>query len=135
MTGDDDTIADRNRRRALLAAQANPAPWHDYGVRWTGTLADGTRLAVDFVPDRLVLVPDSFAAFLAALETGSWPGLEALVLAVLDDFNNELVPRWVQVAAWRQTGRANQLASADDRQPDWDNPALLARLEAVPAER
>jgi hypothetical protein len=120
---------DAARRRAALGAQANPAPWHDYLVRWAGTLAGGTRLVIDYVPDRQVLTPAAFAGYLALLEVGPWATLESLVVAVLDDLNNELVPRWVQVAAHHRQGTTRHHAVAEDRQPDWDNPGLLARWE------
>lgn len=126
-------MTDPERRRTLVTA-ANPAPWHDYRVGWAGILADGTRLVVDLVPDRLVLAPEAFAAYLSRLDHGGWPGLEALITAVLDDLNNELVPRWVRVAATRVTGRVLQRAIADDRQPDWDDPGLLARLAPLSAD-
>ena len=126
-------------RRACLVAVANPAPWHDYLVCWAGTLAGGTRLVIDYVPDRQILVPTAFAVYLERLEDGPWSTLESLVVAVLDDFNNELVPRWIQVAAdsqenppmaeGRRWGAIRHYATADDRQPDWDNPGLLTRHE------
>ena len=115
-------------RRAGLGTVANPAPRHDYLVRWDGTLTCGTRLVVDYVPDRLVLAPTAVAALLAVLDAGPWPALESLVVAVLDDLNNELVPRWVQVTAHRRQGTIRHHVTAEDRQPDWDNPGLLARL-------
>ncbi len=118
--------------RARLITVANPAPWHDYLVRWTGTLADGTRMVIDYVPDRRVLAPTAIAAYFAAVDEKPQAGLESLVAAVLDDLNNELVPRWVQVAAHRHQGAILQDVTAFDRQPDWDNPGLLARLGPVP---
>jgi len=116
-------------RRGRLAVVANPAPWHDYLVRWTMAMASGTRLVIDSVPDRWILTPTALTAYLATLEAESWPTLEGLAVTVLDDLNNELVPRWVQVTIWGRQGAIRQCALADDRQPDWDNPGLLARLE------
>lgn len=121
-------------RRQALTSAANPAPWHDYRIGWTGTLADGSRLAVDLVPDRLVLTPEAFERYLEALDRQPWPALEALATAVVDDLSNELVPRWVRVAASRDRGRVSQQVVADDRQPDWDHPGLLVRLGALPAQ-
>ncbi len=119
---------DAAARRACLATVANPAPWHDYLVRWAGTLVCGTRLIIDYVPDREVLTPTAFAAYVAIVEVGPWPTLESLVVSVLDDLNNELVPRWVRVTADRKQGATRHHVTADDRQPDWENPSLLARL-------
>ena len=116
----------RAERRSRLATIANPAPWHDYRVRWSGALADGRALTVEYVPDRLVLAPGSFAAYLESLEAGRWPALEALVAAMLDDLNNQLVPRWVRVCGGLSRGEIRHHVAADDRQPGWDNPVLLA---------
>ncbi|MEI6985001.1 MAG: hypothetical protein WCK65_02645 [Rhodospirillaceae bacterium] len=110
-----------NKCRASLTTLANPVLRHDYRVRWVGMLQDTTRLTVDMVPDRLILGPDAFAAYLSALAGGNWPTLEALVLTVLDDINNEMVPRWVRVAATRDGGIVLHQVTAEDRQPGWDN--------------
>jgi hypothetical protein len=128
MTGD--PMPSTTSRRARLSTAANPAPWHDYRIGWSGTLACGTRVAVDLVPDRRVLTEDGFAGYLDALDAAPWPTLEALTTTVLDDLNNELVPRWVRVAATRSAGRTVHGVTIEDRQPDWSNPGLLAGLSA-----
>ena len=117
-------------RRITLQVVANPAPWHDYRVRWAGALPCGTRLRLDYVPDRLILASDGLTRYLKEFDRERWPVLETLVVAVLDDLNNELVPRWLRVAATRQAGTFSHHAVADDRQPEWNNPGLLSRLES-----
>lgn len=124
MTKGDD--GGRAARRELLTAISNPAPWHDYRVCWSGTLSDGRTLTVEYVPDRLVLAPETFAAYLESLEAGRWPTLEALVMAMLDDLNNQLVPRWVRVSGSQPQGAIRHHVTVNDRQPGWDNPGLLA---------
>ncbi|MEI6560168.1 MAG: hypothetical protein WCO00_17355 [Rhodospirillaceae bacterium] len=124
MKRDDD--GSRTERRHRLVTVANPAPWHDARVRWSGDLAEGRRLILEYVPDRLVLAPTAFADYLQVLEAAPWPTLEALVMTVLDDLNNQLVPRWVRVSARQERGPIGHHATASDRQPGWDNPELLA---------
>ena len=116
----------RAERRQTLATLATPAPWHACRVRWIGTLADGTVLTVEYVPDRLLLAAAAFPAYLESLQRTAWPALEGLTTTVLDDLNNQLVPRWVRVSAGRDSGAIRHFATAADRQPGWDNPALLA---------
>ena len=116
----------RNDRRQRLATTANPAPWHDYRVRWGGTLADGRLLTAEYVPDRLVLTPRAFADYLGQLDSAPWQTLEELVVTVLDDLNNQLVPRWVRVTGSLEQGPIRHHATAQDRQPGWDNPGLLS---------
>ena len=74
---------------------------------------------------------DGLAAALGGLD---WKTLEAVAVAVLDDVNNEVVPRWVQVAVSYENADAGErerhAVLIEDRQPGWDNPSLLARLPA-----
>jgi NADPH-dependent 7-cyano-7-deazaguanine reductase QueF len=115
----------RADRRGRLETVAGPAPWHDCLSTWNGGLTDGTALTVEYVPDRLVLAPRALAAYLPVLEAGGWPTLEALVTTVLDDINNQLVPRWVRVSGRREAGGVRHAVTVADRQPGWDNPGLL----------
>ena len=118
--------SERQERRQRLATAPNPAPHYDALVRWSGALSDGRVLTLEFVPDRLLLAPEAFAGYLKGLEAASWATLEALVLAVLDDLNNQLVPRWVRVGGSLERGGIRHHATANDRQPDWNNPGLLS---------
>lgn len=110
-------------RRQRLTTTANPDARHDYLVVLSGGPQPGTRLELRYVPDRWVIDPAGFAAYLTAL-SGFPGGLEALALAVLDDVGNEAVPRWTEVRAERPTHRV----VVEDRQPGWDNPQLFARM-------
>jgi len=112
----------REQRRALLLTDASPAAGIDYLVRLEAAGA-GVRVTVDYVPDKLVLRPAALGAYMAALRAD---GLEALAVTVLDDLNNEVVPRFVRL---RLAGADGHMALLADRQPNWDNPALLAQLE------
>lgn len=116
-------------RREHLTTAPNPDARHDYLVELQGNPMPGTRLTVRYVPDRLILTPPGFTAYLPAL--AALPdGLEALALAVLDDLNNELVPRWAEVTAERTEPLPHRTV-VEDRQPAWDNPALLTRLRRI----
>ena len=111
-------------RRDRLTTAANPDARHDYLVTLTGAPQPGTRLELRYVPDRWVIDPAGFAAYLAG--PADLPeGLEALALAVLDDVGNEAVPRWAEV----RTERAGHRVVVEERQPGWDNPHLFGRME------
>lgn len=110
--------------RDLLRTAPSPDPRHDYLAGFDGAVGDAT-IGVVYVPDRLTVTADSVAVWLAAFPTD--PAPEALALALLDDLNNELVPRWVRVAV-RRDRPLRCWAVVDDRQPTWDNPTLLAAL-------
>ncbi|MBB4285128.1 hypothetical protein [Roseospira goensis] len=134
-----DPRLDPEPRRAALAVRANPGERRDYTVTLSQPLpifsgpARGLQVTVDYVPDRHVLDPDSLTRYLAGLDRWIWSGLEALGLAILDDLNNELVPRWLRVTVSASatgplegldTGRPRrQTVTLEDRQPHW-SPAV-----------
>lgn len=120
------------QRRECLMTSINPRAQHDYLVDFEGIIGnDGVRLLIRYVPDRAIIDAGSFAGYLATLATWQWPAPEALAMAVLDDVNNQLIPRWVQV---RVTVRPrNGLPSChrivvEDRQPGWDNAEIVSRI-------
>lgn len=117
-------------RRESLQTAANPDARHDYLVDVATSTPDGTRLWLRYVPDREVLDTTSVRGYVYALPQ---LGLEALALTVIDDLANELVPRWVEVIAER-TSPVLHRVTIEDRQPDWDNVALLNRLPPLPEE-
>ncbi|KAA0579740.1 hypothetical protein FZ983_15110 [Azospirillum sp. B21] len=116
-------------RRERLTTRPSPDARHDYLVELRGEPMAGTRLTLRLVPDRLVPEPASVAAYLAEF-AGFTDGLEALALAILDDLNNELVPRWVEVVLESDMPLPHRVV-IEDRQPNWDNPQLMGRLRWI----
>ncbi len=126
------------RRRDRLVGARNPGRRHDYVVTLTGRLAVAgapLRVVLRYVPDRMVLPTDAFAAYIEELGAGDWTSVEALAVAMVEDLNSELIPRWLRVSliaegtgADRDDGAAGYRVDVEDRQPNWDNPSLLARL-------
>jgi hypothetical protein len=115
------------QRRALLGTQANPSPGADFLVTLEAE-AVGGALTVTYVPDRLLLDRADFAAYLAAVTAQSWPALEALGVAMRDDLGDVLVPRWLRVSLRRSQDGLTHSVRLEDRQPRWNNEALLAGL-------
>ncbi|SDE32890.1 hypothetical protein [Rhodospira trueperi] len=127
--------ADPDSRRAALAVQANPAERLDYRITLSRPVrvvgAGALSATVDYVPDRVVLVPASLTRYLTGLEGLPWPGPEALGAAILDDINNEAVPRWLRVTVSTRSGPADSDEAValwhavvlEDRQPHWHPPA------------
>ncbi len=88
----------------------------------SGGIASGTH------PAR----PAAFSAYLAVLSAGPWQTLEALATTMLDDVNNELVPRWCHVSVTATgDGGEHHAVDAEDRQPAWENAAVLAGLPTI----
>lgn len=122
-------------RRQLLLTSANPRPGLDYlGLHRQMLPADvlpaGTpvpvTIAFRFVPDRLILGAEALPRYGAVLASQDWTSPEALAAAVFDDLNNELVPRWLNMRL--DAGDSHRVV-LEDRQPGWDTPHLLERLE------
>lgn len=117
------------RRRPLRTAP-NPAGTADALVILTAQPRPGLRIIVRYVPGRWTVTAASVAEYLDTLAaTPGWTdaGPEALSAAILDDIANEAVPRWAEVWAETDTPLPHGALSTD-RQPGWDNPALLSRL-------
>jgi NADPH-dependent 7-cyano-7-deazaguanine reductase QueF len=113
-------------RRAALVSAAAPGPHLDYVVTLSAQVR-AAEVTLRYVPDRLILEPGAFAGYAAAL-AGDWDSPEKLAIAVLDDVNNEVVPRWLQVTVRADRPEGSHAVAATDRQPNWKNPSLMARL-------
>lgn len=124
------------QRRAVLAPAPNPDRNIDFVSSLSGrltALGGSIDVALRYVPDALTVSPAAFTAYLRALEGGDWPSHENLATTILQDVSNELVPRWVQIVTRR--GAADDVSEhkilVEDRQPQWNNAALLAHLHSI----
>lgn len=115
---------------SLLEGRNNPRSGLDYAVMLQGTAPQsGCRVRLRYVPDKLLVDSGSFIDYLAALAPADQETPEMLALALLDDINNEIVPRWVQIAVSAEgCDTPVQTVILVDRQPNWDNPAILGTL-------
>lgn len=121
-------------RRDLLRGRPSPDATRDYvvelerGLTYPGKRVD---IALRYVPDRAVLRLESLEAYFDALGDSPSRPLEEIGAVVLGDVNDCLVPRWIEVRVATSGGDGGIESHAvllQDRQPKWDNPALLARL-------
>ena len=120
--------------REMLTTLPNPGEEYDYVATLEGpigTLQDSAvTLSLRYIPDRLVVDSESFMGYARKMASGQWPNLEALAVAIINDFNNELVPRWVRLGlAGQAGGEVFHLATIEDRQPHWKNDDLLRSLK------
>lgn len=121
--------------RRLLSTAANPDTHTDYVV---GIEAEtpplpglgGVRVTLRYVPDKLILGPVCLDGYLSALACHPWTTLEDLALALRDDLNDVLVPRWLELSIHPMEALSafRHGVLVEDRQPHWHNPTLLARL-------
>ena len=131
MTNGTDSPADESSEQKSqheLRTSPNPNRKRDYICRIQGIGPGSAALiTLSYVPGKLLIRPDAFADYLATFPAAA--SLEALVLDIVDDINNEVVPRWVEVRAEETLpGGTAHVVIAEDREPKWSNPELLARL-------
>jgi 7-cyano-7-deazaguanine reductase len=128
---------DTNERRKLLAPIPNPDTDHEIMVQLERLVTfpenqKSINVRIMYVPDRLVLPSENLESYFSVISNADYNSLESLAVRILDDINNEIVPCWVQVdiSTLGKDGseEVNTLITAIDRQPDWDNPNLLSRI-------
>jgi len=126
------------QRRGHINVKSNPDPSKEFVATLEGRMATGEsrmgcRVMVRYVSDRDIIDPAAFGGYLDVLGTLDWDSLEQVAVAILDDINNEAVPRWVQVSLSAldeiATGVDSHGVLLEDRQPNWNNPSLLSRLK------
>ena len=117
--------------RYRLRSFTNPNPKIDYISRLNGDALNGDlTVSFSYVPDKLVLLTTAFHEYLADIQITETAALEPVALQMLDDINNEVVPRWVEVKIWaRSASNKSTNVIVIDQQPKWTNPSLLARLD------
>lgn len=118
-------------RREHLDTAENPNMRLDYVISLSGQIANLCRVDIRYVPDRAILTPASLTIYFERLRSVPWPRLEDVAVAMINDLNNELVPRWVQLKVSGESDGLEHHITLEDRQPKWDNPALLARIGAL----
>ncbi|RVU38517.1 hypothetical protein EOI86_04325 [Hwanghaeella grinnelliae] len=131
-----ETDDERVLRQSSIATTPNPIPQTDYLCHLSGKLtsSSGQTITVElrYVPDKWILLPDALADYLHALAPPDREALELTASLVIDDLNNQLVARWLQITMSGPPEAATDITAhrilLEDRQPQWDNPALLQRI-------
>ena len=118
-------------RREHLETGENLNTKIDYVVALSATASDEYQVDIRYIPDLSILKPDSLKTYLAHLGTMDWMTLEALGHTILNDLNNEVIPRWVQVTVVGKSASLAHRVTFEDRQPRWNNPALLSRMSSI----
>ena len=126
------------RRRDLLRVEAKPRQELDYAIQLTRKLPRivltrereiSPILTLRYVPDREILLPEALEPYLGALAATPFSSTAELATALFDDCVDRLVARWLGLHLALADGAESIFL--EDRQPDWDNPSLLARLEPL----
>lgn len=87
----------------------------------------GLDFDIDYIPDRYLLVAESVEIWIK--EYNNWQGThEWLALNILDDINNEVVPRWVRVSC--QVSSKKRIL-IEDKQPHWRVSSVVDRINLI----
>ncbi len=120
------------QRRACLQTVANPAIGRDRisilsGELPASGLLGGGPIHIDlrYIADRDIIAATALAHYFQAAAQEPCETLEGYADMVLNDLNNELVPRWIWL---RLKGNGHQVIQ-QDRQPGWNDPGLLTNLD------
>ncbi len=120
---------DIHDRRQLLATEPSPESEYEILVRLEQAVSiegdqEVSQVRIMYIPDHLVLRRESLRTYLDIVSNLDQGSLESLAVKLLDDFNNEIVPRWVQIDI---IYNGTQI-TATDRQPSWENSNLLSSI-------
>lgn len=120
--------------RSLLKSVPSPQSSPDYLIVLKGAVTwRRGNVALSYVPDRLIVTEKSWGDYLCALGNARWDTLEEMALQLLNDVNNEIVPRWLRVRGSviadisDLSEKVTHVVVVDDHQPLWDNFALIKR--------
>lgn len=126
---------DLRERRLLLHAEPNPDRRIDYvcslGTNVDAIVAGSTlQITLRYVPDRVILTPASLNDYLDKISILEWPSLEDFAVTVLNDINDELIARWIEVSLAANTKGIRHDVVLSEQQPDWEDQGILSRLPA-----
>lgn len=122
--------------RNNLPLRANPRANRDYVISLRSEFSMAPQnsgqtralsIHIRYVPDRLICDATQMPAYFDHILAGAFGGIEEMANAIADDFCNELIPRWISAHLSQTIDGITHSAMVEDRQPLWDNPALLQR--------
>ncbi len=120
------------QRRACLTTVANPSPERDRITILSGELPTTGRVGLGpihvdlrYIADRDVIAAAALATYFEVAAQEPCETLEEYADMVLNDLNNELVPRWI----WLRLQSGGHQVIQQDQQPAWDNHGLLATVD------
>jgi NADPH-dependent 7-cyano-7-deazaguanine reductase QueF len=118
-------------RRARLAPEDAPSSPHEYVVDVGGKVTgQKVHVKVRYIPEKKILRTSAFKNYLALLHHGE-ESLEMLSNIIFSDLINEIVPFWIHVSVSEDEEGIMHQVAIEDRQPNWDNPALLSRISLL----
>ncbi len=119
---------DITERRNLLKIQENPNRTLDYIVTLQAKGPKAQSITFRYIPDKVILEGNIFAPYINDVILAE-SSVETAATTILEDMNNELVPRWLQVIMIVEDNQgAEHHVAIEDHQPQWNNTGLLSRI-------
>ena len=129
-------------RRQLMVLSSNPDETIDFLVSLSGQVKQplwystehspikSIAIRICYVPDRLILEETSLPIYLDGIRTEKFSNKEQAGITLLNDLNNELVPRWLRVTLTSMNEIHGYPHTYEvcfqDSQPNWNNSKLLS---------
>ncbi|WP_417317150.1 hypothetical protein [Emcibacter sp.] len=118
--------------KETLKAAGNPDKLREYVIELHKALEfdrETYSITLKYVADKLVLVHDTFADYLDQCQVQEWNTPEGLASNIMEDCMDVLIPKWIRIQIFYidEEGGLQANVYIEDRQPSWDNDALISR--------
>lgn len=122
--------------RGMLTSKPNPNRHKTYIVSIAQPISLNRQdfmFGLRYVPDKLILDHGALAPYLKQVSDLDHAEAENLAPHILEDIMDQIVPRWIEINLRHEENKFGQnvLITMEDRQPGWDQEALLKRLPAI----
>ena len=116
-------------RRELIKSEPAPHPRHD-AIVTLSVVFKGKTLRLRYIPDRDIILTSCLDVYLDTLSSHIDGSIEAISQTILEDFNDQIIPSWLEVTLSEDVGSFSHQVRIEDRQPYWKDRGLLDRLES-----
>ncbi len=121
-------------RRQSLIVGPSPAGKQDFLIQleqllWLGS--GSVHLVLRYVPNEDILDAASLETYTEQYKNFPSDQLETLVAMLQEDLSNILIPRFLHIELAASTANVAHRVVVEERQPGWDNTALIARMKVL----
>ena len=123
---------ERLMRQQEIITIKNPNMANEYLCKISCQIKINSPIEINlcYIPDKLIISEKAFNIYLSSLKITKDIPIETIAHIILDDLNNELVAKWIQIiisADINKQGSSHKIL-LEDRQPRWNNIDLLNRI-------
>ena len=120
------------KSRDHLSTSQNPYRHKEYSISLSQKISrhgQEYQIHLCYVPDKLLLCPESWAGYLDFAFVNTPDSPETLAHDILEDIMDQIIPRWVKINLHQNENKFGQTVQikVEDFQPGWKNDRLLQR--------